>query len=70
LGNLKPTLRANLKVILLIAAVKHTDLQEYGFDAVLKPFIEDMNMLSQVGSLCVMLYLLHNMYSGSNLETA
>ena len=32
----------------MIAAMKHTDLQEYGFDAVLKPFMEDMNMLSQV----------------------
>lgn len=40
-----------LKSIELIAAVKHRDLQEYGFNAVLKPFIEDMNSLSQVGSL-------------------
>lgn len=52
LGNLKPRLRANLKAIQLIAVVKHTHLKEYGLHSVLKPFIDDMNMLSKV-YICV-----------------
>lgn len=48
LGNLKPRLRADLKAIQLIAVVKHTHLKEYGLASVLKPFIDDMNILSKV----------------------
>ena len=48
MGNLHPRLRANLKAIQLIAVVKHSFLKEYGLHSVLKPFIDDMNMLSKV----------------------
>lgn len=52
LGNLNPRLRADLRAIQLIAVVKHTYLKEYGLHSVLKPFIDDMNMLSKVHIAC------------------
>ena len=57
LGNLNPRLRADLKAIQLIAVVKHTYLKQYGLHSVLKPFIDDMNMLSKVHITHVLYYI-------------
>lgn len=46
LGNLHPKLRSTLKSIQLIAAVTYPNLQQYGFEKVLQPFIKDANTLS------------------------
>lgn len=48
LGNLQPKLRSKLQSIQLIAVVTSPTLKEYGFAAILKPFICDVNKLSQV----------------------
>ena len=51
LGNIRPSMRATLKTIQLIAAVTYPNLQQYGFEPVLKPFVEDVNKLSEVRAL-------------------
>lgn len=48
LGNIEPRLRSVLRCIQLIACVTMPNLQKYGFEMVLKPFIEDANTLSKV----------------------
>lgn len=40
-----------MKAIHLIAVVRYSLLKEYGFEAVLKPFIKDMNELRKVAYL-------------------
>ena len=52
LGNVNPKLRSRLKVIQLIACVTYPNLEKYGFDKVLRPFIEDVNKLSKVILVC------------------
>lgn len=51
LGNIEPKLRSTLKSIQLIACVTTENLEKYGFDMVLKPFIEDANLLSKVSEM-------------------
>ena len=48
LGNIHPKYRSSLKSVQLIAVVRYPLLKEYGFEAVLKPFINDMNKLRKV----------------------
>ena len=48
IGNIDPKIRSTLRCIQLIACVKTTLLDEYGFGNVLKPFIDDVNRLSKV----------------------
>ena len=48
LANIHPKLRATLKTIQLIAAVTSPNLKEYGYEAVLKPFIDEVNELAEV----------------------
>ena len=48
LGNPQPKLRSKLQSIQLIAVVTSPILKEYGFAAILEPFICDANKLSQV----------------------
>lgn len=48
LGNVEPKLRSILRSIQLIACVTIPNLQKYGYEMVLKPFIKDANMLSKV----------------------
>ena len=48
LGNLRPELRSTHRSVQLIACVTSKNLEKYGFDAVLKPFIEDVNDLYKV----------------------
>ena len=54
-------LRATLKTIQLIATVTYPNLQKYGFEPILKPFIDDVNRLSKVFcNHCNMLIINHN----------
>lgn len=48
LANIHPKLRATLKTIQLIAAVTSPNLKEYGYEPVLKPFIDEVNVLAEV----------------------
>ena len=48
LGNIRPELRSMLKAIQLIACVTCNNLNKYGFEKILGPFIEDVNTLSEV----------------------
>ena len=48
LGNIRPSLRSTLRTIQLIACVTHVNLQKYGFQKVLQPFIDDANSLAEV----------------------
>ena len=48
LGNIDPRLRATLRNIQLIACVTTDNLEKYGYEMILKPFIEDANKLSKV----------------------
>lgn len=57
LGNLRPELRSTHRSIQLIACITSPNLKTYGFKAVLKPFIEDMNELNKVGEIILQKYL-------------
>ena len=48
LGNIEPKLRSTLKCIQLIACVSVPDMQKYGYEMILKPFISDANKLYEV----------------------
>ena len=48
LGNLRPELRSTQRSIQLLACVTSQNLEKYGFEAVLKPFIKDVNSLANV----------------------
>lgn len=41
-------LGATLKTMQLIATVTYPNVQKYGFELILKPFIDDVNQLSKV----------------------
>ena len=45
LGNLPPKYRSRLSAIYLIAIVKQKFLSLYGMDAILDPFVKDINKL-------------------------
>ena len=48
IGNIRPELRATQRAIQLIACVKSDYIKEYGFQPVLKPFIDDVKILAEV----------------------
>ena len=48
IANLRPALRSTHRCIQLVAAITSPLLKQYGFDAVLKPFIDDVNQLYMV----------------------
>ena len=48
IGNMRPELRSTHRAIQLFACVTNVNLVKYGFRPVLKPFIEDVNKLSEV----------------------
>ena len=48
LANIHPKLRATLKTIQLVAAVTSTNLKEYGYRPILRPFIDEVNALAEV----------------------
>ena len=45
LGNIRPACRSALKGIFLLAVVTSENLENYGFEGVLKPFITDITYL-------------------------
>lgn len=45
LANVRPQLRSTLKSIQLIAVAKHQDVQQYGIDDLLSPFVEELKTL-------------------------
>ena len=45
LGNIKPAYRSTFKAIFLVAVARTKDIEEYGIDAFLKPFVEDLKEL-------------------------
>lgn len=61
LGNIQPNYRASLRMIQLIAVVTYPLLKEYGFDSVLKPFVNDMNKLAEVCAMHIKIIIVtHN----------
>lgn len=54
MGNIHPKHRSTLKAVQLIAVVTYPILKEYGFEAVLQPFINDMNKLRKVHTLVLL----------------
>lgn len=48
IGNLRPELRSTHRAIQLVACVTSPCLKRYGFESILKPFIEDVKTLNQV----------------------
>ena len=54
LGNIRPELQSSHRVIQLVACVTTPNVMKYGYDAVLSPFIKDVNKLANVS--CYVLY--------------
>lgn len=48
IGNLRPELRSTDRSIQLISCITSPILEEYGFEKVMKPFIDDANELCEV----------------------
>lgn len=48
LGNIRPLYRSSLKAIQLLCLCTTSIIKEYGINAVLQPFIADLNKLEQV----------------------
>ena len=48
IGNIDPALRSTLRCIQLVACVTTPILQKYGYEMILKPFIQDANKLFKV----------------------
>ena len=48
LGNIRSELRSTHRAIQLIACVTSPNLNKYGFQDILRPFIEDVNLLREV----------------------
>lgn len=45
LGNIRPQFRSSLKAIFLLAVARSEDIDRYGIDTFLKPFVEDLKSL-------------------------
>lgn len=48
LGNIEPKLRSKLQSIQLLCIVKDVYVQQYGIDAILAPFVEEIKLLEDV----------------------
>ena len=48
LGNLPPKLRSSLKSIHLLNVCRYTDIEKYGIDVILEPFVEEIKELEKV----------------------
>lgn len=48
LGNIEPKLRSKLQSIQLLYIVKDVFVQQYGIDAILAPFVEEIKLLEDV----------------------
>lgn len=49
LGNIRPSLRSSLKSIFLLAVAKSSTIKANGIDLILKPFLDDLKTLYEVG---------------------
>lgn len=49
LGNIPPKYRSTLRAINLVACATHPVISKHGIDAILEPFIQDLNTLSSKG---------------------
>lgn len=49
LANIPPKHRSNLKAISLVACATHPVVTDHGVDAILQPFINDLNKLASEG---------------------
>jgi len=57
--NLPPQYRSTPRSIHLVAIAKHTVIQKYDSDEILKPFMDDLKQLEQVDNYCVMKTWIH-----------
>ena len=48
MGNLPPKLRSSLKSIHLLNVCRYTDVEKYGIDVMLEPFVEEIKELEKV----------------------
>ena len=48
IGNIRPELRSTQRMTQLIACVTTPNIDKYGYGAILKPFIDDVNKLEMV----------------------
>ena len=64
IGNIHPKLRSSLRAIQLIACVTYPNLRKYGFQKILQPFIDDVNVLAEVS---IINYGLHFYYYGGTI---
>ena len=48
LGNIEPKLRSKLQSIQFLCIVKDVFVQQYGIDAILAPFVEEIKLLEDV----------------------
>ena len=53
LGNLEPKLRSSLKNIHLLSVAKYEIIKKYGIDEFLKPTVESILQLEEVGIIIV-----------------
>lgn len=49
LGNIRPSYRSSLKSIFLVAVAKSSTIEKNGIDFILKPFLDDLKTLHEVG---------------------
>lgn len=57
LGNLPPTQRSQVNAIQLLAIATSPVIKEYGIDAILEPFMNDLELLEQVNIMCLCMSL-------------
>ena len=51
--NIHPAYRSTIRSIQLLAVAKSADMKRYGFDAVIKPAIDDLKRLANDVSACI-----------------
>lgn len=51
LGNIRPVFRSCLQAIQLIAVAKTSDIRLCGFDGLIQPFIDQVNVLGKVHAM-------------------
>ena len=49
LGNVHPKFRSSLKSMYLVALATVPNIEKYGIDSILKPFVRDINKLTDIG---------------------
>ena len=68
IGNIRPELRSTQRTIQLIACVTSKNIEKYGYQAILKPFIDDVNKLARVllfiNSLTFLIILYNQLQDG------